>query len=226
VAVKLEAPLKKGSTVDTSKIEAASSVARQRVFAGTIDPKEESPVAHVDRDDLHALSPPGRTEDDAVLKKASGAKWWFTKLFGGATAKILLKGRSWRRVHPTPLAPKDTDKEKEKAKEKQLKRASLAAAVAGEEPEKEDIPLPKSTEVGKILHELFEEKRALKIEKAVVIAGGYRTLATVRALTPSEYSRVFGEETRLKRQELSLLKEAVAPSSFGERAAFPLYDAF
>jgi hypothetical protein len=76
IAMKLEAPLKKGSTVDTSKIEGASSVARQRIFAGSIDARDENPIAHIPADDLKALSPPGRADDDGENALMSTTPTW------------------------------------------------------------------------------------------------------------------------------------------------------
>jgi hypothetical protein len=63
VAVKLEAPHRKGATVDTDVVSTLP-YHRQRAFAGTVEPKTEGTVAHLDVDTLRVMSAVGRAEDD------------------------------------------------------------------------------------------------------------------------------------------------------------------
>lgn len=213
IAVKLEGPVVKGSSVNTSVVSSVEHT-RQRSFLGTIKGNQEKPTAHIAADDLRIISAAGKDNDADALKKGKAGKFWFTSMFGVMVGTLLRGIRAKRRISPfQPPKPKVGKKGNKKGSQEVAKAEPFLP------------PAPASTEVGFILHETFDYEAARRYEQVIVDSRGYYTLAMARAMTP-ELFREICLVAGMSRADMLRMREELAPVEYSSRELFPLFAPF
>lgn len=211
VAIKLEGKRKKGATVDVNFISPIPHL-RQRSFIGNIEPKHEKPTVYVLADDLKVLSAPGGDQDIESLQKSEGAQWWFTSLFGTLVGTFLRTSRAQKRVTPVPqqVAPETS---------------SEPPHPNPEEEGADSAPKPASTQLGKLIHQLFESPFCEKYEEVIVNMKGYRNITMARSMTPKVFKEVATAATMTK-SHMSKFRESLAPPDFESRSKYPIFSSY
>lgn len=151
-----------------------------------------------------------------VLSKSDGAQWWFTSMFGALLGSLLRIGRSGRRVEPMPPPDLPAPNEDEQGNKQKQKI---------EEPENTAAPLPASTQLGQLLHAIFEQPLCEAYEKVIVNKKGYRTVQMARWMTPQIFREVTAAANMTK-SHMGRFREALAPPDFESRSLYPVFSAY
>lgn len=125
-------------------------------------------------------------------------------MFGAVAGSLLRAVRSARRVAPVVDATAS------------LSTAKTIGEVAMQSSE---------TEVGAVLHRLFDYQVALKYEGVIVVEKRYVVLDMLRALTPSRYKDL-AACAGMTRADMIRFKEELAPEKHDDRSRYPLFAPF
>lgn len=82
--------------------------------------------------------------------------------------------------------------------------------------------VPESTEMGALLHRLFGANAAKAYEQSLVAAQGFRTVASVRALTFPRYKEACAR-AKLERGHMVRLRDELRPPDPDAASEFPLF---
>jgi hypothetical protein len=128
-------------------------------------------------------------------------------MFGSLLGSLLRVARSNKQVVPLPLNPHFGGGEEE------ISIPEETPFVQG------------STQLGKLIREIFPPPFCDTYEEAIVHQKGYRTVMMARWMTPHVYKEV-SSFAKMPKAHIDKLREALAPPDFESRSKYPIFSSY